>query len=200
MVIVQNKLISEDVLEQVFVCNLQACKGACCWEGDYGAPLEAEELNILVDIFDKVRPFLLPEAVERLQQEGLFTLYEDQGYGTTLMPNGACAYMTVDDNGIAQCGIEKAFRAGVTDFQKPVSCHLYPIRISRDEKGRFEALNYDRWDICSPACQLGKKLKMPVYRFLKEALIRKYGPAFYEELDAAARFLEEGGGEGNPDQ
>lgn len=195
MVIVQDKLISEDVLEQAFVCNLQACKGACCWEGDFGAPLEKGELDILVDIFDRVKPFLLPEAVDHLQKEGLYTFYEDEGFGTTLMPNGACAYMTLDPSGIAQCGIEKAFKAGAIEFQKPISCHLYPIRVKKDEKERFEALNYDRWEICNPACQLGKKLKMPVYRFLKEALVRKYGPDFYEELDEVAAWLENGGKE-----
>ena len=191
MVIVQGKLISEDVLQEAFVCNLQACKGACCWEGDYGAPLETEELFILSDIFEKVAPFLLPEAVERLRQEGLYTLYEEEGFGTTLMPNGACAYMTYDNNGVAQCGIEQAHLAGATDFKKPISCHLYPIRVSSDNKGQFEALNYDRWEICNPACQLGKKLKTPVYRFLQEAITRKYGADFFEELDAAARFLQE---------
>lgn len=191
MVIVQEKLISEDVLRESFVCNLQACKGACCWEGDFGAPLETEELHILTGIFEKIRPFLLPEAVGRLREEGLYALYEDGTFGTTLMPNGACAYMTYDKNGVAQCGIEQAFRAGATGFQKPISCHLYPIRISADRKGQFEALNYDRWDICSPACQLGKKLKVPVYQFLRDAIIRKYGEDFYEELDAAAGFLRE---------
>lgn len=189
MVIVQGKLISEDVLREAFVCNLQACKGACCWEGDFGAPLDKEELGVLVEIFEEIRPFLLPEAVGHLQQEGLFAFYGDEGFGTTLMPNGACAYMTYDNNGIAQCGIEQAFRAGATGFQKPLSCHLYPIRISIDRKGQFEALNYDRWEICSPACQLGKKLKMPVYQFLRDAIIRKYGEDFYEELDSAAGFL-----------
>jgi len=191
MVIVQEKLISEDVLREAFVCDLQACKGACCWEGDYGAPLETEELHILTGIFEDIRPFLLPGAVVRLREEGLYALYEDGAFGTTLMPNGACAYMTFDKNGVAQCGIEQAFRAGATAFQKPVSCHLYPIRVSSDRKGQFEALNYDRWDICSAACQLGKKLKVPVYQFLRDAIIRKYGEDFYEELDAAAGFLRE---------
>ncbi|MCB9285540.1 MAG: DUF3109 family protein [Lewinellaceae bacterium] len=189
MVMVQDILISDEVLQEAFVCNLEACKGACCWEGDYGAPLEPAELSTLAQIFEDIRPFLLPEAVERLQEEGLYAMYDGDMPGTTLMPHGACAYMTYDESGIAQCGIERAFRAGATDFQKPISCHLYPIRVKKVEHVRFEALNYDRWDICKAACQLGKKLKVPVYQFLREPLIRKYGAGFYEELDAAARHL-----------
>ena len=190
MVIVQDKLVSEEVLREAFVCNLEACKGACCWEGDFGAPLDPEELPVLEHILNAVEPFLLPEAVSLLREKGAYDYFEGAP-GTPLMPNGACAYMTYDESGKAQCGIEQAWRAGATDFRKPISCHLYPIRIRKDRKGVFEALNYDRWDICSAACQLGKKLKVPVYQFLKEALIRKYGEAFYEELDAAAEFLLE---------
>lgn len=191
MVVVQDKLVSDDVLSEAFVCNLDACKGACCWEGDFGAPLEPDELPVLEEIFEKVAPFLDTQAVELLRREGRYALFEGQGYGTTLMPNGACAYMTLDENGVAQCGIERAYREGVIGFQKPISCHLYPIRVKKDPSGVFEALNYDRWEICNPACRLGKKLKVPVYYFLKEAIVRKYGQAFYEELEAVARFLEE---------
>ena len=193
MVVVQDKLISEDVLEEAFVCNLDACKGACCWEGDFGAPLEMEELPVLEQLFENIQPFLLPEAVALLREKGVYAKYEDGTMGTPLMPNGACAYMTLDESGIAKCGIEQAYRAGAIDFQKPISCHLYPIRVKKNERAKFEALNYDRWEICSAACQLGKKLKVPVYQFLKEPLIRKYGIDFFEELDAAARFLLEEG-------
>ena len=191
MVIVQDKLVSDEVLREAFVCNLEACKGACCWEGDYGAPLETDEIPVLERILEEVAPFLLPEAVALRRRKGVYAEYEGGQPGTPLMPNGACAYMTLDESGKAQCGIEQAWRAGATDFRKPISCHLYPIRISKSHKGVFEALNYDRWDICSAACQLGNKLKVPVYQFLREALIRKYGEEFYEELDAAARFLED---------
>jgi len=191
MVVVQDKLISDDILRQAFVCNLDACKGACCWEGDFGAPLEPEELPVLEEMFEKVAPFLDPQAVELLRREGRYAYFKEQGYGTPLMPNGACAYMTLDENGVAQCGMERAYREGAIDFIKPISCHLYPIRIKKDPSGIFEALNYDQWHICNPACRLGKKLKVPVYYFVKEAIVRKYGQAFYDELEAAARFLEE---------
>ena len=184
-------LVSDDVVEQQFICNLNACKGACCWEGDYGAPLEAEELRTLERIYDDIRPFLSPEGQAVIEAEGPYTYYEGdaQEFGTPLINNGACAYMTYDDNGIAQCGIERAYKAGATDFKKPVSCHLYPIRVVKLEASGMEAMNYDRWDICSAACELGKAQQLPVYKFLKEAITRKYGEDFYEQLDAAARDL-----------
>lgn len=191
MLIVQNVLVSDEVLEKHFVCNLNACKGACCWEGDWGAPLETEELHTLERIFPDIQPFLRPEGLRILEKE-LFTWYEDaKEYGTPLLENGACAYLTYENDGTAKCGIEKAYEAGATDFRKPISCHLYPIRVRKDSKRDFEAINYDQWDICSAACSLGQKLKVPVYQFLQEALVRKYGAAFFEELSAAAAYLQE---------
>ncbi len=191
MLIIQDTFVSLDVVEEQFLCNLSACKGACCWEGDFGAPLEREELQTLVAIYEDVKPFLKPEAIREIEEIGLYAFYKDaKEYGTTLMPNGACVFMTYDANGIAKCGIEQAYRAGATDFYKPISCHLYPIRVSRNESTNFEALNYDRWEICSAACDLGKQHQLPVYKFLKEAIVRKYGAAFYEELDAAAQHLK----------
>ena len=191
MLIIQDKLVSEDVVEKKFICNLNACKGACCWEGDFGAPLEEEELETLENVYEAVRPFLQPESIQRIEEVGLYEWTEvQQEYSTTLMKNGACVFMTVNELGIAGCGIERAYHAGVTDFKKPISCHLYPIRVSKNEVTDFEALNYDQWDICSAACALGEEEQVPVYQFLKEPLIRKYGEDFYEELDAAAKFLE----------
>lgn len=190
MLIIQDILVSDDVVQEHFLCNLDACKGACCWEGDLGAPLEQEELRILEDIYDDIKPFLLPEGRSVLEEEGLYVYYEDAGdYGTPLVRNAACAYLTYDNNGIAKCGIEKAWEAGATDFKKPISCHLYPIRVKQNKELGFEALNYDRWDICSAACKSGKKVKVKVYEFVKDALIRKYGDDFYEELAAAAAYM-----------
>ncbi len=191
MLIIQEVLISDDIIEEHFLCNLQACKGACCWEGDWGAPLETEELQTLERIYEDVKPFLTEAGIAAIETNGLFTFFEDaRDYGTTLQPDGACAYMTFDGQGIAKCGIEQAYLAGATDFKKPISCHLYPIRVHYNREQDFEALNYDRWDICSAACELGRKEQLPLYRFVREALVRKYGEAFYEELDAAARHLE----------
>ncbi len=192
MIIVQDIMVSDDLLEQQFMCNLNACKGACCWEGDFGAPLEAAEVNTLEEIYDDIVPFLTPAGRAVIEKEGKSLYYEDmKSEGTPLLENGACAYLTYDALGRAQCGIEQAWAAGVTSFRKPISCHLYPIRVEKEEELNFEALNYDRWDICSAACTLGREKQMPVYRFAREALIRKYGEAFYEELDAAATFIRE---------
>lgn len=190
MLVISDILVSDEIVEKQFVCNLNACKGACCWEGDWGAPLEAAELLLLGEIYDQVKPYLSPEGKAVLQKEGLFTYYEEaKEYGTPLLKNGACAYMLYDEMGIAKCGIEQAYLDGATDFKKPISCHLYPIRVNENKETGFEALNYDKWDICSAACRLGKKEQVPVYKFVKEALIRKYGEDFYRELDAAAAYL-----------
>jgi Protein of unknown function (DUF3109). len=191
MIVVQDKLVSDDVVEEHFICDLNACKGACCWEGDFGAPLEESERDVLESIREKLRPFLTEEGNRALDEQGAHTWFEGMGQsGTPLINGGACAYMTTDALGVAQCGIELAWRAGEVDFQKPVSCHLYPIRVEKFEHFDAEALNYDRWHICHAACALGKKEKMPVYRFLKGAIVRKYGQAFYDELDGAAEFLK----------
>ena len=193
MLIIQDILISDALLQEQFTCKLDACKGACCWEGDFGAPLEPSELETLRRIYPQVKPFLRPEGIAAIEENGLYTLFEQvDEYGTALLEDGACVYMTYDDNGIAQCGIEQAYKAGKTDYRKPISCHLYPVRVREHPESGFTALNYDQWDICSAACSLGKALQMPVYRFVKEGLVRKFGAAFYEELEAAAQHLEEG--------
>ncbi len=190
MLIVKDVLVSDEIVEEQFICNLKACKGACCWEGDWGAPLETAELHILEQIYEHVAPYLSEEGKAVIKEDGLFTYYkEPKEYGTPLLKNGACAYMTYDEIGIAKCGIEQAYLAGATDFKKPISCHLYPIRVTENKKTGFESLNYDEWEICSAACQLGKKEQVPVYRFVKEALVRKYGEAFYEELDMIAKYV-----------
>lgn len=191
MLLIQDILISDEVVKSHFVCRLDACKGACCWEGDYGAPLEVDELPILERIFSQVRPFLTPEGIAVIEKEGTAVYNENhETYATPLVNNGPCAYMTRDENGIAHCGIEQACKAGAVDFQKPISCHLYPIRVSVSDIPGFEALNYDRWDICDAACSYGAQLQVPIYQFVKDALVRKYGQAFYDELYAAAQGYE----------
>ena len=187
MLMVQGKLISDEVISRQFLCDLSACKGACCWEGDFGAPLEAAEMDTLDNIYEEIRPYLGLEGRAVIEEAGKYVYYpEPEFQGTPLLENGACAYMVFDDAGIAQCGIEKAYDAGVITFKKPISCHLYPLRVNSEEALAFEAINYDDWEICSPACANGKRAALPVYQFVKEGLIRKYGLAFYKELDAAA--------------
>lgn len=189
MVQIEDKLISEDIFSEEFVCNLSKCKGACCVEGDVGAPLDKDETKILENIFDKVKPYLRPEGVKALEEQGTWTIDPMDGDFVTPMVNGAeCAYVIFDEKGVTKCGIEKAYEEGAVDWQKPISCHLYPIRIT--EYSTFTALNYHEWNICSDACQLGKELKVPIYKFLKTPLIRKYGDAFYTVLSEAAEEWE----------
>ena len=180
MLAIDNKLVSEEILKENFVCDLNACMGACCVDGDTGAPLEVNELPILDEIYEEVKPYLMPEGIAVLEKHKYVWEAEDQKWKTPLLKNGPCAYVNYE-NGVAVCGIEKAYRAGKVSFQKPVSCHLYPIRISLYKD--FEAVNYERWSICKAACTNGNKLKVPVFRFVKTALIRKYGEEFYEVLE-----------------
>lgn len=183
MIIIEEILISDAVTEEHFMCNLEACKGACCWEGDFGAPLEESEREIIKNNYSKIAPFLTDKSKNLIESEGFDEFIPERGfYATKLHSDGACAYLTFEENGIAQCGIEKAHNAGKTDFLKPISCHLYPIRVEKNPSLSFEALNYDIWDICSAACEKGKENKMPIYRFVKDALVRKYGQEFYDQL------------------
>ncbi len=173
-------ILSDDIKEQFFVCNLEKCKGACCVEGDLGAPLEESELPILEEIYNKVKPYLTVEGIKAIERQGTYILDEDREYSTPTIEGKECAYAVYDEKGILKCGIEQAYLDGKTDFKKPISCHLYPIRATKYSE--FEALNYDRWDICSPACDLGSSLNVPIYKFLKEPLIRRYGQQWYADL------------------
>ncbi|MBI1183940.1 DUF3109 family protein [bacterium] len=180
MLLHENVLISFDVIQKEFVCNLNACKGACCVEGDYGAPLLPEELPVIEKDLEVIRPYLSHAANKLLDKTGF---YETDGEGelaTTCLPKGECVFV-IKENGMYKCGIEKAWEDGKTQFKKPISCHLYPIRISK--VGEYEGLNYHKWQICNAACKLGKQLEVPIYLFLKEALERKYGKAWFEELE-----------------
>lgn len=173
-------LISEEILSEEFVCNLSKCKGICCVEGDSGAPLNKEELNILDDIYEDIKPYLRKEGIEAIERKGKYEKDIDGEWVTPLVDNRECAYLIYEENGISKCGIEKAYEDGAVNFKKPISCHLYPIRLK--EYRKFTAVNYDVWDICSDACTLGKELKVNVAHFLKDALIRKFGQEWYNEL------------------
>lgn len=181
MFAIQNTLVSLDLLERHFVCDLNACKGACCVKGDAGAPLTDDEINLLEDIIDDILPYLDEEGRAMIAEKGVFEIDVDGDKGTALLENGRCAFALIDDNGLVSCGIEKAEKAGSVSFKKPISCHLYPVRIT--EYKEYDAVNYNKWSICKPACDCGAKLNVPLYRFLKDALIRKYGAAWYEELE-----------------
>ena len=186
MYVIENVLISEDIFAESFFCHLEKCKGACCWEGDYGAPLAEEELFILDEIQEKIYPYLPEKSVELLENNGGY-IYEKKykTWATRCHEDGACTYLNIDPvTSIAQCGIERAHQDGNSSFVKPLSCHLYPIRITLNPAMGFEAWNYDRWEICNAACSLGAEKKMPIFRFVKTAIIRAKGEAFYEQMEA----------------
>jgi hypothetical protein len=186
MIAIDNVLISDDVIEQHFVCDLNKCKGGCCVDGDTGAPITQEEANIIEDIYPKIKHLLSPQAITLIEDEGTHTFDDEYGLVTPSLNGGICVYGYYDETGIVKCAMEHVYKEGKTDFKKPISCNLFPIRITEYET--YEAVNYEpRKSLCRPACKLGKSLKVPVYQFLKEPLIRKYGEDFYEALDATAK-------------
>lgn len=189
MIVIEKTIVSDSLIEQEFVCHLDKCKGACCVEGISGAPLEEHELAIIEDVYDKVKPFMTAAGVREIEKQGKHIIDSDGDLVTPLIDGKKeCAY-TIFENGIAKCAFEKAYYDGVTNFKKPISCHLYPVRITKHND--YDAVNYEKWSLCKPACTLGKSLGVPVYAFLKEALIRKYGEDWYNQLEGAAKFAEE---------
>ena len=194
MIQIDDKLISEDLFSEEFVCNLAKCKGICCVEGDAGAPLDEDETKILDEIYPKIKSYLRPEGIQAIEEQGTYTLDFEGDLVTPLVNNAECAYVIFDEKGYTKCAIEKAYEDGVIDWQKPISCHLYPIRIT--EYSNISAINYHEWDICSDACTLGKELGVKVYQFLKKPLIRKYGEEFYQTLSEAAEEWEKEFGKG----
>ncbi len=181
MIVIEDVILSDDLAEQFFVCNIEKCKGACCVEGDLGAPLEEKEKLQLKAVYEKVKPYMSEDGIAEVEKQGIFVLDEEGDYSTPTVKGKECAYAVYDEKGILKCAIEQAYLDGKTNFRKPISCHLYPIRVTKYEQ--YDALNYDRWEICSPACGHGKALGVPVYKFLKEALIRKYGESWYKALE-----------------
>ncbi|MGB5692644.1 MAG: DUF3109 family protein [Flavobacteriaceae bacterium] len=182
-------VVSEEILDHQFVCDLNACKGACCVDGSAGAPLEEAETQILNEIIEDIIPYLRKEGVKAIRDQGTFVKGSDGDWETPLVDNQECAYTVFSKNGTAECGIEKAHRAKAITWQKPISCHLYPVRIR--EYSKLTAVNYHRWQICDPACSLGAQLEIPIYKFVKTALIRKFGEDWYLELEAVAKSLSD---------
>lgn len=182
MIEIDNTLVSDDLLDQEFVCNLSACKGACCVEGDSGAPLEDEECSILEEVYDAVKPYMTPEGIKEVEQQGNFVLDSDGDLSTPLVNNSQCAYVYKDEAGITKCAVEKAFLQNEINFRKPISCYLFPVRLK--QYSTFTAVNVQIIDICGDACELGKKLKVPVYKFLEQPLIQKFGQDWYNALKA----------------
>lgn len=189
MIQVGDIILSDDIFEEHFICDLSKCKGSCCVEGDAGAPLEPEEMEPIKSILPIIWDDLSPQARDLIESQGIS--YEDyDGEQVTSIINGReCVFTYVDEDGVTKCAIEKANREGKTDVRKPISCHLYPIRVKK-YRG-YTALNYSRWSICKPAIALGKTHGVKIYQFLKEPLIRAYGEEWYNEMCEAAKLLEE---------
>lgn len=184
-----DKLVSGEIFEKEFVCNLNACKGACCIEGNEGAPLQQGEIDLLEEHLEAIKPYMTEGGVKQVDTKGVFYMDRENEPVTSLVRGKECAFVFFDEKGITKCAVEQAYRDEKIPFNKPISCHLYPIRVKKYKS--FTALNYDKWPICKDACALGEELGVPVYRFLEEPLKRVYGVAFYTELEKVAEALKE---------
>ncbi len=187
MIQIKDTLISEDVFETCFVCDLGKCKGMCCVEGDAGAPLTHEEYEAIKDVLPKIWDDLSPKARELIEKQGIAYIDDDGELVTSIIKGRECVFTYFDADGVCRCAIDNAFREGRISVQKPISCHLYPIRLHKYDE--FTALNYDRWSVCQPALRLGKKTGIKLYQFLKEPLIRKFGEEWYQEVCQIAELL-----------
>ena len=191
MIAIDNILISDEVVSEQFVCDLNKCKGGCCEDGDSGAPLTNEELDELRFNLEKIKPYLTTDGLNVLEKEGLYKYDKEFGWVTPTISGRMCAYGFRDKQGIIKCGIEQAYLNKEISWKKPISCHLFPVKITKSKRQQTEYVNYEpREDLCKAACKLGQQLKVPVHVFLKEALVRKYGPEFYATLEATALHLK----------
>ena len=184
MIQIDDVVVSLDVLQEKFLCDLGACKGECCIEGDAGAPVEQEEVARLEEVLPVIWDDLSPEARAVIKKQGVVYVDEEGDLVTSIVNGKDCVFTCYDEKGTCYCAIEKAYRAGKVNFYKPVSCHLYPIRVG--DYGPYKAVNYHRWSVCKAAVLLGKKENVPVYKFLKEPLIRKFGEEWYAALEEVA--------------
>jgi hypothetical protein len=190
MIVIDNILISDDVVEKQFVCDLAKCKGGCCEEGDAGAPLEDEELDIILQLYEKIKPYLTEAAIAEIEKKGKYSYNKEFGWVTPTLGNDKeiCVYGSRDEQGIIKCAFEQAFYDKVIEWKKPISCHLFPVIAYKGRNGAHDRLNYEpREKLCNPACGLGKKMQVSTYEFLKEPLIRKYGGEFYNALDKVSK-------------
>lgn len=187
MIEIDDKIVSTDILKVRFCCDLGHCKGICCVEGNAGAPLEAEEVEILEREYPSYKDYMTPEGRESVEKAGFMVIDEDGDYTTPLVNDAECAY-SFSQNGVTLCAIEKAHREGKTDFKKPISCHLYPIRLTTFSNGST-GLNYHRWGVCSGALKCGAKQDVPMYVALKEPIIRRFGSEFFDALGEAEKLL-----------
>jgi hypothetical protein len=191
MIEIDNILVSDEVIEARFVCDLTKCKGGCCEDGDAGAPLEKEELDYLVECYDDVKQYMAAEGIREIEKVGKYVYDREFGWVTPTIGGRICAYGYRDKQGIVKCAIEQAYNDEKISWKKPISCHLFPIRVTKSKNLDTDYVNYEpREDLCAAACKLGKKLKVPTYVFLKDAIIRKYGSEFYDTLHATAEYMK----------
>ena len=188
MVQIDDVIVSFDIFKEKFYCDINACKGECCIEGDAGAPLESKEVELLEKVLPAIWDDLSDEAKDIINKQGVCYKDVDGDLITSIVNGKDCVFTCYDDKGYCLCAIEKAYRNGKTNFYKPISCHLYPIRVGK--YGPYKALNYHRWNVCKAAVLLGEKKNTPIYKFLKEPLIRSFGEEWYTELEIAAKELE----------
>lgn len=187
MIEIDGRIVSTDILTEMFACDIAACKGICCVEGNAGAPLEEDEPEILEREYHAYSAFMTRRGREAVARQGFAVVDTDGDLTTPLVDDAECAF-ACSEGGVTLCAIEKACRAGLTGFSKPVSCHLYPIRITRFSDGS-EGLNYHRWDICRSACSNGRKAGIKVYESLRDPIVRRFGSEFYEALEEADRYI-----------
>lgn len=185
MIQIDDKIVSLDIFEKKFVCDVHACKGACCVAGDSGAPLEPDEILEIEEALTSIYCFMPEKSITTVEKNGV-AIIDSEGDLTTPLNNGKECAFTIFINGIANCAIEKSWEKGTCKLQKPISCHLYPIRLKK--YSTFTAVNYDNWDICKDALSCGEKNKVPIYKFAKDAIIRKYGEEWYKQLCIAADY------------
>lgn len=182
MIEIEDKIISDDLFEKKFVCDLQKCKGVCCVEGDSGAPLTKKEILDIDKNISKIKTEMSPTGLSILEKKDFYYVDSDGDQVTSLINEKECVFVVYDQNKIAKCSIESAFRKNKINFNKPISCHLYPIRVKKHEN--FQAINVDSWHICQPACKCGTELNVPVFKFLKNAIVRSWGLNFFQQLDS----------------
>jgi Protein of unknown function (DUF3109) len=190
VIVIDNVLVGDDIVEKQFVCDLAKCKGGCCEDGDAGAPLDDGELEIIADVYETVKPYLSQASVAEIEKKGKYVFHEEFGWVTPTLASDSeiCVYGIREKNGMIKCAFEQAYYEGKIKWKKPVSCHLFPIIAEKGKEGSPDKMNYEpRQKLCNPACYLGKKLQVPTYQFLREAVVRKYGEEFYEALDTIAR-------------
>ncbi|MBR2399902.1 MAG: DUF3109 family protein [Alistipes sp.] len=189
MIEIDDKIVSSDLLRECFACDLGKCKGICCVEGDAGAPLELDEVDLLEEEYENYAPYMTEQGRQEVERQGFMVVDSDGDYTTPLVNNAECAY-AFSENGVTFCAIERAYREGKSSFLKPISCHLYPIRVKQFSNGSY-GLNYHRWSVCRDAVECGKKIGLPVYKALKEPIIRRFGEEFYKALECAEELFKE---------